>query len=288
MAILGYLGTGILHSKTDTPCQDAVGWRQTDNGSTVLALSDGASAAGCARAASRTVVAALLAFFARVPLAAFLAKPEGQRRRALLTACRRALDARAAADGQPISRYAATLLVFVTDGTRYFAGQIGDGSLFVLADGRVCRTLAPDSWDGGRRTWFVTSPDGPEHFFTADGQLESGRAAAVLISDGPGTMFRLRGGGRAGRTAEELAGYLRQGNIRTHADLADVLDQMAELPSERLDDWSVLVWCGGGDPPGPLPPEVSMLAVEEEKFARERGAPGKTGTTEEGNHHDGF
>ena len=110
MAILGYLGTGILHSKTDTPCQDAVGWRQTDNGSTVLALSDGASAAGCARAASRTVVAALLAFFARVPLAAFLAKPEGQRRRAL--------DARAAADGQPISRYAATLLVFVTDGTR--------------------------------------------------------------------------------------------------------------------------------------------------------------------------
>lgn len=87
LTVLGYLGTGIAHERLGLPCQDAIGSRCCENGSVVLALSDGASSARYAQQAAHACVAAVLSLFDSVPLSAFLALEATEQKRRILAAC---------------------------------------------------------------------------------------------------------------------------------------------------------------------------------------------------------
>lgn len=263
MRILHYLGRGIAHERRKLPCQDVIGYECFENGHRVMALSDGAGSSRYALEAAQANVAAVLEFFRMTDPAAFAAMPPAERARAIIAACLARLMTLREGRGELYARdICATLLFAVYDGAVMTIGHLGDGMILVQdAAGETLCCSAPEIHPSDQRsTYFTISPEAAAHLrirsFTA------GQAATVLLtSDGACGMFENRGGGRAQATAEELLGYVRGGMICDNGDLADVLGQMAEIPSERLDDWSVLIGSAAihGENPGVSEP-VSMLS----------------------------
>ena len=274
MRILGYLGTGIAHERGGLPCQDAIGARSCENGNTVLALSAGASSSLFAREAARSHVEAVIGLFASVPLSAFLGLDVPEQKRRILAACREGLARLAGSEALfHAPDYAATLLLCVDDGERLLLGHLGDGALFAADEnGETVFVSSPENApEGASRTFFVSFPNAEEHLrLTSLRRGERSVSRVLLMSDGPCAMFQGRGGSLQA-TAAELLLYVRQGLIETNSQLADVLRQMAELPCERLDDWSLLILDTPGEAAEPLPEPVSMLAEEEEKYAERTG-----------------
>lgn len=81
-------------------------------------------------------------------------------------------------------------------------------------------------------------------------------------------MFYNRGNRNALSTAKELLSYTKDGLISNDDDLCNVLNQMAEVPSERLDDWSVLIFDADQKRYESALEIVSMLSQENEKNTR--------------------
>lgn len=270
LKILGYLGTGIAHEREGIPCQDAIAAKRCANGCTVLALSDGAGSARHAQQAARSCAEAVVSLFGETALADFLQLEPAEQKQRILSACRDKISLlpEFSLEDAP-EQYAATLLFLVRDETRLLLGHIGDGAAFAAdAQGRCVFVSEPENLEGTNRTFFVSSPGAAEHLrLTVLDRQESGAQAVLLTSDGTRLMLRGRGGGDAKKTAEELLSYIQNGQVSDNAQLADVLRQMAELPCERLDDWSVLILSEAGEGQEELPPPVSMLAEEEEKYA---------------------
>lgn len=271
LTVLGYLGTGIAHERLGLPCQDAIGNRYCENGSVVLALSDGASSARYAQQAARACVAAVLSLFDSVPLSAFLALEATEQKRRILAACCEALTQLPGyAETDDFSDYASTLLFCVRDAENLLIGHIGDGMAFAAdGEGENLFTSEPENAEElSNRTFFVTSSDSLAHLRLNVIDLHQSTAPCVLlVSDGPYAMLQGRSGGFPQKTAQELLSYVRDGGVSTNEQLADVLRQMAELPCERLDDWAVLILSSADAAQEELPQAVSMLAEEEEKYA---------------------
>lgn len=270
--VVAYLGKGISHELDGAPCQDALGGCRAQNGNLILVLSDGAGRARRGGLASRSIVDTVINFFGRMPLAEFLAIPEGAAGKTLLDACNGELRKLAKAMQEPdLRQFSATLAFAVLADGKLLVGHLGDGLSLVLDDmGETMLYCAPDRGSaGGNSTWFTVSPTASERLclkvLEADGRQP---ALLALTSDGPMDMLCGRGDGDAVETVRELLGYIRCGELRSDADLADVLNQMAEITQERMDDWSVVLWSPYGDHED-LPMDGvchSMLREEEEKY----------------------
>ena len=247
MNILAYLGRGIFHERRGMPCQDAVDFRIHENGTLVMALADGAGQAKYAEDAAIRTVQSVRAFFRETPLSEFLKLDEYERKTVLLGAIRRKLMENLDFQNSDAPEFSATLIFAVMDAETVLFGHLGDGAAYAAdMNGELIFASEPDR-GAESRTWFSVSWDAEAHF-----RMETRPAREIvniaLLSDGPYAMFRNRGGGDASKTALELMGYAREGHIINSDDLKSALDQMAEIPSERMDDWSVILYDAAREP----------------------------------------
>lgn len=262
-----FLGLGIGHERCGIPCQDVVGVSETPGGMAVV-LSDGASAAAFATDGAEETVGAILDIFRQEVPGVHLrdwVTPEK-----LLFALRERLIRRARGlECSDLSQLSATAMFAAVADSELVVGNLGDGMLFVLdADGKVLLQIG-NVLTPGCKPAFGIDEDAPRHLQWGSFDVENDRVALVLMtSDGCGEMLQNRGQGDPAETVRELFRYIRDGQLASSEDLADVLDQMAEVTTEREDDWSVAVLnlmredSDYGKPGRP----ISMLSQEKCKY----------------------
>ena len=270
--VIEYLGLGIYHERCSLPCQDAIGNTKAKNGNMIMALSDGAGSARFAKQAAWENVYAVLEYFEAVPLSVFLSLEEEQKKKDILDACRNRLCQFGGKEYRDYPlEFSATLLFYVYDGKHFVTGQLGDGAMFIFD--RYCKCLFCSesvSMNGEKWQVYFTSSSEADSFMQIHVfDVEKMPVDKVLMaSDGACLMFENRGGGMAAETAKEIVQFVRKGEIRSNTELADVLNQMAEVSSERLDDWSVLVWSGSTEFKKEKLRMISMLKEENEKYTK--------------------
>lgn len=284
--LLSYYGWGIAHEQAGVPCQDALMGFQTKNGTTILAISDGASEAKYAQTASKLTVQTVAAFFERMTLNAFLSKPRQFAAEMLLEECVESIEKASAEQGEPdLRHYSATLVFAVIEPERVLVGNLGDGCAVALDErGNVLLDSCgdPNKVRGNVPTFTVSeSAEQNLRLYVLD-RSETPVDYLVLTSDGPAEMLRNRSGGDLIATVRELWGYTAEQGMTCGEVFENVLEQMAEVPLERMDDWSMLIW-SPGDPEGVVPAGTephSMLQAELHKRQR-RLAGGATQKPEE-------
>lgn len=238
------MGRGISHEKSNLPCQDFAVFEYAKNGNVILALADGASSAQYAREAAIANTGAVVSLFSRITLERFQKHDAERQAEDIITACHRQIKRFAKQVGcTDFKQFSATLLFAVFSKNSVLVGHLGDGAIYGTDDnGKIDFCSDPENIAGvSTRTRFTVSKNAKEYLRLYSIEPKHCRNL-VMTSDGAYSMFLGRGGMKAEVTAEELMGYMRDGGIATHTDLADVLNQMAEIPSERMDDWSVLMW----------------------------------------------
>lgn len=262
-----FLGLGIGHERCGVPCQDAVSLCQTPDG-VIAALSDGASAAAFGAEGARETVAAIQDILGQ-PMADV---PLGDRvtPESLLHDLRERLFERSRElECSDPAQLSATAMFAAVAGGSLLVGNLGDGALFVMdADGEVL-LCAGDVRQPGRKPAFGIDSDALQHLRWRTFDLKADRIALVLMtSDGCSEMLQNRGRGDPTETVRELFRYIRDGQLVSCEDLADALDQMAEVTAEREDDWSVVILNflredAYFEPPGGA---ISMLTQEKCKY----------------------
>jgi hypothetical protein len=154
-------------------------------------------------------------------------------------------------------------------GGSLLVGNLGDGELFVLdRDGRILLHGGGDRRPG-KKPAFGIDCDAPEHILWRNFDLEADRVGLVLLtSDGCGEMLQNRGRGDSEETVRELFRYIGDEQLSSDVDLADALDQMAEVTAEREDDWSVVILNFLREDEYFEPPAapISMLTQEKRKY----------------------
>ena len=272
MNIMRYLGRGIHHEQEDLPCQDVILDRRAENGNQILVLSDGASSAAYAQQAAVENCRGLCACFEQYSLEDFLALEESVQKQTIVDACACALLEFLAGLDLPeqVSRaeLAATLLFVVMDERRILTGHLGDGGIFCVDNGAVAYASAPDNRSGvSNRTYFTVSPDAVCHLrlHTLD-RTQTPVRNILLTSDGAYHALEDYYGD-AEQTVLEMIELVKNGEVADAAGLRSVLSEIALVPIQRMDDWSMLLV----DMQQPVPPQepvepVSMLREEEAKY----------------------
>lgn len=273
MNIMAYLGQGIDHERNGRPCQDVIGFmRREDAQQVALVLSDGDSEAQYAHEAAQATVRAVLDLFFHTRVGDFLALDEPSQRSAIIDACQRGVGRMAQQmECDQLDQFAATLLFAAWDDQHLVVGNLGDGGIFARTPEGTKLISRPESWGReARHTDFTIDPQAKEHLrlqvFARD-QLDV--QTLMLTSDGTWSMLERRGGGRAERAVEELLALVHRGTVRDQDSLAAVLDAMTQRASDRMDDWSVLVWDRDQVDMGEELPEPDSMR-EREKAKRER------------------
>lgn len=269
---ISYLGWGIIHEKRGIPCQDCIHYSYADNGNYIMALSDGATSARYAREAAQVTVESVINFFSGHSLKEFLMSGRTEQKEAILDHILNALITCAKqVHCSDYREFSATLLFLIYDGKNLVTCHLGDGAIF-LANSRndIVFVSEPDHMNGyANRTFFTVSREAAEHMRIDWFDLaETGIIRALMMSDGAYLMFYNRGNRNALSTAKELLSYTKDGLISNDDDLCNVLNQMAEVPSERLDDWSVLIFDADQKRYESALEIVSMLSQENEKNTR--------------------
>lgn len=272
MNIMRYLGRGIHHEQEDLPCQDVILDRRAENGNQILVLSDGASSAAYAQQAAVENCRGLCACFEQYSLEDFLALEESVQKQTIVDACACALLEFLAGLDLPeqVSRaeLAATLLFVVMDERHILTGHLGDGGIFCVDNGAVAYASAPDNRSGvSNRTYFTVSPDAVRHLrlHTLD-RTQTPVRNILLTSDGAYHALEDYYGD-AEQTVLEMIELVKNGEVADAAGLRSVLSEIALVPIQRMDDWSMLLV----DMQQPVPPQepvepVSMLREEEAKY----------------------
>ena len=273
MNVLSYLGRGIAHERAGIPCQDALSHRICENGNWVMALADGAGSARWAAEAAQSNVHAIMEYFDTFSLVEFADMEPQLRSQTLAEVCMACLKDLQQKLEEPDLRHLSATLVFAVVSQAYILlGHLGDGMAVALdAQGNTVLYSGPEQVDGNERATYFTSSAGAAGHLRLH-LLERSKNNVdhiVLTSDGAYDMFRNRGSGDPLATVRELQHYVNQQGMAKNHELADVLNQMAEIAVERMDDWSVVVWSEAAEHTCQLPPALphSMLEDEQEKYA---------------------
>ena len=226
-----------------------------------------------AKAAAEVTVSSLIEYFENVRLSEFLKRNPDRQTCDLVGYLQRAIIALSkqlhCAD---LRQFSATVLLTVCDGEDVLIFHLGDGTIFLQdIEGHICYVSEPENVSGMlNATYFSVSSDAADHaricFFKVRG-MQIG--SVLMMSDGPYLMFYNRGMRQPDRTAAEILGYVRDGIINSNEDLADIMNQMAEVPGERMDDWSVIVSDFQPSGESSEPRIISMLEEEREKNFRQ-------------------
>lgn len=279
--LMTYLGRGIAHEQLGLPCQDHIGCVRTEEGCVIAAISDGASSARFAQEAADLTVRTVLDWFSRTPLEELLKWPEQELAEQLVEECAERLEEAGRRYGEPdLRQFSATMVFAVIGQDRILTGNLGDGCVVVLDDrGDVLVNTAREQ----SKPCFTISESAVRQLRLNVLDRAAKRVDLVmLISDGPREMLRGRGRGDLAASVRMLWTYARQKGMVHNDALAQALGEMVQLPVERMDDWSVVIW-GAGEPDGPVPPAAvprSMLQEEQVKF--EHRCAEKTSDRKEG------
>lgn len=271
--MFSYRGRGIAHEKKDKGCQDYLKAAFADNGNCILALSDGASSADYAQASAEVTVSSLVEYFSNVSLSEFLSRSTDCQVREILNYLQNQIRGLSKEkECTDLRQFSSTVLLAVSDREDVLIFHLGDGEIFLLdTEGNICFVSGPDNAPGTSNvTYFSVSNDAEEHARLSVFSIREMRLESILMmSDGPEMMFYNRGIKRTDRTAAEILGYVRDGIIKSNEDLADILDQMAEIPAERMDDWSMIISDFRSAHVYKEPVVVSMLEEEHQKYLQE-------------------
>lgn len=83
-----------------------------------------------------------------------------------------------------IMDFSATLIFFISDGNRYYAGNLGDGLVgTMLPQGEMKILLNQDNNIWKNHTWHVTSPEAMDHLHIVSGMVEKGQRF-FMMTDG--------------------------------------------------------------------------------------------------------
>lgn len=275
MNIMAYLGQGIDHVRNDRPCQDVIGFvRREDAQQVALALSHGDGEAQYAHEGAQASVRAVLDLFFHTRVGDFLALDEPSQRSAIVKPCQQGIAQLAQEmDCDQLDQFAATLLFAAWDDQQLVVGSIGDGGVFARTKEGTRLLSQPEHWGReARSTDFTIHPQAEAHLhLQVFPRAELDVQTLMLTGDGTWPMLERRGGGRAERAVEELLALVHRGTVRDQDSLAAVLDAMTLRTSDRMEDWSVLVWDRDQVDLGEsLPEPDSMLEREKAKRERER------------------
>lgn len=243
MKILRFIRKGIAHEEKGIECQDTAEYLQYSADTAVMALSDGAGQAQYAKKASECNVKAILELFAQIPPEDFIKKTEDEQRQLILGQCMRfILQEAEKVSCDNLNHFSATLVFAVITRDFVLTGHLGDGAIYMTDEkNRRCFSSEPENIQVSHRTYFTISSEAYEHLYLRIVKREESKPAMlVLMSDGPQLMFKDRGFGVPEETAEEMAPFLLNGQVKTDEDLGSLLDAMTELESEKTDDWSLL------------------------------------------------
>jgi len=156
---------GTSHDLTNTPCQDACGFRRVkfeDNEFLLVAICDGAGSAACAQEGACAVVATWLDF-ASVELN-LRGNIEEEGMVELAEACHGVLAQRAKANGRTIGDYACTMLTAVIGPALSTFFQVGDG-VWVCGSKESSKAVTwPFQGEYAGEVVFLTSKDRRDHY----------------------------------------------------------------------------------------------------------------------------
>lgn len=234
-----------------------------------MALSDGATSAKYAQEAARITVNSIIQYFEEHTLRDFLCNNiEDQKKLILECILKNLLSLAKEVDCLDSREFSATLLFFVSDGNDYIICHLGDGAIFLANESNdIIFYSEPENANNvSNRTFFCVSLDAIDHLrITHFNYTEVPMTQVLMTSDGVYLMFYNRGNLNPSATAKELLSYVDSDTISTDRDLQIVLSQMAEVASERLDDWSMIIYTQTKNRTESNLIQVSMLSEELEK-----------------------
>ncbi len=239
-----------------------------------MALSDGATSAKYAKEAAKVTVESVIDYFSRHTLNEYLMCDQTEQKETILNHILNGLITFAKQVGCSDSReFSATLLFLINDGTNLLTCHLGDGAIFLAnSNNDIVFVSGPDNINGfSNRTFFIVSKDAIEHIRIDQFEIaEIDIIRALMTSDGAYLMFYNRGNLNASSTAKELLSYTKDKLISNDDDLCRTLNQMAEIPSERLDDWSILIFDANQKKNNSTLEIVSMLSEEMKRISDKR------------------
>lgn len=185
-AVLAAAVRGARHEKNGQPCQDAVAWRLTRDGTLLAAVADGAGSARLSELGAETAARTVLEHLEAAPELATFGQDVPAAQARLWAAFRAARDALSRVaeqrQAQP-AELATTLLVCVATHQRLWAAQVGDGAVVhATGDGSWRALTRPAAGEYLNETVFLTSATALEQL-----QVVSWAGAApalALFSDG--------------------------------------------------------------------------------------------------------
>ncbi len=169
---------GVAHQQLEIPCQDSVHVCR-ENSILCAALSDGAGSRSMSHFGARQITQAVSQLICEQFHRLYAAEPAAAAQE-ILNHCLNAL----AQLPYPVHTLAGTLLFFAADGHgRFLSGHLGDGIMIAVEEDTARLFSAPENGEDPCVTWFVTSPDAPEHFRITAGRLPD-HGEMLLMSDG--------------------------------------------------------------------------------------------------------
>lgn len=234
-----------------------------------MALSDGATSAKYALEAARITVARIISLFEELSLDEYKLKSEEDQKSMVIDHIVAGLrDYAEKAGCTDMREFSATALFLIRDEYNLLLFHLGDGAAFV-ADQKdtIIYVSEPENIGGSaNRTYFSVSASADEHARIIWFNIHDMNISRTLItSDGAYLMFYNRGNRDVSLTVKELFTYIRSGMITTNEEFRQVLNQMAEVPSERLDDWSIMISDCGQNGESSEIEMISMLSEENMK-----------------------
>lgn len=176
---------GRSHLKTQTPCQDYVAARES-NEVTCIALADGAGSRARSEVGAQVAVTATLAFVCKnfESLWQNMDKHNAKAAQRLVNRCLDAFRRKSAKLGCDINELACTLSFVAYSQGRYLAGHLGDGVIAsVDADGQLRALSTPENGEYANTTLFLTDPKSASRLRLYRGQIEAATGFAIM-SDG--------------------------------------------------------------------------------------------------------
>ena len=210
---------GRSHLKTQTPCQDYVAARES-NEVTCISLADGAGSRARSEIGARVAVTATLAFVCKnfESLWQNMDKHNAKAAQRLIYRCLDAFKRKSAKVGGDINDFACTLSFVAYSRGRYLAGHLGDGVIASLdADGQLQTLSHPENGEFANTTLFLTDNKAASRLRLYRGQIDA-KTGFAIMSDG---------------TAESL--YHKSSGVPAPA-IQKLLEWNATLPRKKMRD----------------------------------------------------
>ena len=210
---------GRSHLKTQTPCQDYVAARES-NEVTCISLAKGAGSRAKSEIGAQVAVTATLGFVCKnfESLWQNMDKHNAKAAQRLVNRCLDAFRRKSAKLGGDINDLACTLSFVAYSRDRYLAGHLGDGVIAsVDADGQLQALSHPENGELAHTALFLTDHKAASQLRLYRGQIEASTGFAIM-SDG---------------SAESL--YEKSSGVPAPA-IQQLLELNATLPRKKMKD----------------------------------------------------